>query len=1004
MATNGFGGNVGTAWIGWAWVRSDGIGLPTGRAMANGSTACLITAIGGYVVGRGATRAISLQLGSASTAGFNVGAGSHPPAFTGYRSVSPWLVNGGSASFYIYMGNLTVNFGRSSTSGGTNTYGSDGSTWSGTLGGAYEYVQAPSAPRTLSVVPGGVGEADLTWLAPSSDGESGLTGYTAQWSLSPTFASGVTSVNIGTGLTHTFTGLPPSTVYFRVAARNAVTAAAGTTSVFSNTASAQIATVPDAPTGLAGVPSARGGYITFVAPADDGGVPVLDYDLQVDDNGSFTSPDTYVIPTSLLAKQVSNLTPGTTGYARVLARNAVGDSSWSSTATFVVPAATYQDNVGMASVSLPDGMQVDLRSSGGSTPTITLAYSNDTQGVTATTLATLSTGTSAGQFATPNTLDGLALTADSSGNLYVVGRDGSTGGVLIKRYVRNSTTSWSLSGSLSQTLADTGDLLVQFAAVWVPGTGGSPIPSLLVLARRAGQTSTGNLSYATVNLTTLAASTGTLFIASGSDPAFLSNPGSGTPNLGRIDLTRLTSSGIRVAVLANGFAVLDVTNGVVSSVSKSANGTVLDTIKGRVVPIDSSSFAHLSSSAGALTVRFYTTAGAVNNTTTFASGMAQTPGFTDNWDAYYNRQSGLLVIDYVADDSGRKIEQVTVNATTYVTGAATVLTSTQGPASSVNSKVKVPHGLVDERKVLLTSAAVVSGTQSLASLSDVSGNVAPTAPSLNGRAVFDANTAADFGWTFGDPNTLDTQTAFQMQIDNLTGPTSAFDSGKVSSTNATYTLSAGAITDNESYRWRVRTYDVLDQVGAWSSYSTFITSDSGYVTITDPASDNPTSNVDYESITWTYTTTGSATQAKVRIRVLNNATLAVLQDTGWLVTSDQTYLLTGLASSIEQRVEVSVESTDGLLATPGTRLLTPVFDEPVPPTFTLTVATSYIEVNITNPTSGSQPPVTVNQVWRSVSTDEEYEMVGTTGPDSIYRDYAVASGVTYDYFIRGVSD
>ncbi|MGV8851708.1 MAG: fibronectin type III domain-containing protein [Rhodoglobus sp.] len=227
MTDVGFGGNVGTAWDGSGeWLRSS-IGMPSGRAMFNGSGACLVTAVGCYVSGRGATRAIYLQLGSSRSALFNIGAGGHPPAFTGYIGIPGTLVNGGAADIYIIHSKAAVNFGRSSTSGANGVFNSNGYGQSGILGGAYRYAQGPSAPTSVSVVSSVAGQATVSLAGPADNGGATVTSYVIQYSTSATF-TGAASVSTTSSPT-TITGLTPGLrYYFRVMALNAVTAAAGT--------------------------------------------------------------------------------------------------------------------------------------------------------------------------------------------------------------------------------------------------------------------------------------------------------------------------------------------------------------------------------------------------------------------------------------------------------------------------------------------------------------------------------------------------------------------------------------------------------------------------------------------------------------------------------------------------------------------------------------------------------------------------------------------------------
>lgn len=52
--------------------------------------------------------------------------------------------------------------------------------------------------------------------------------------------------------------------------------------------------------------------------------------------------------------------------------------------------------------------------------------------------------------------------------------------------------------------------------------------------------------------------------------------------------------------------------------------------------------------------------------------------------------------------------------------------------------------------------------------------------------------------------------------------------------------------------------------------------------------------------------------------------------------------------------------------------------------------------------ANDRPPVITNQIMRRVSgTDSDYDVIAEIGEDGTYRDYAVASGTTYEYLVRG---
>lgn len=205
--------------------------MPTGRAMANGSVAVLIIAVLGYCSGRGAARALTITVGGAAAASSVGSAGSAQS--TGWWGSNYWLVAGGSYSVTFDM-NGSAYFGRG---GGGSCSDSYGTSWSGTLGGGYRYVQAPSAPQGLVLALTGVaGEVQASWSAPADNGGAGVSGYrithddNAGYS-SPTNTDDTASPLLISGLT------PGSTLYAKVAAKNAVTDAAGTVGVYSATAS-----------------------------------------------------------------------------------------------------------------------------------------------------------------------------------------------------------------------------------------------------------------------------------------------------------------------------------------------------------------------------------------------------------------------------------------------------------------------------------------------------------------------------------------------------------------------------------------------------------------------------------------------------------------------------------------------------------------------------------------------------------------------------------------------
>lgn len=203
------------------------VSLPSGRAAADGHLWAYVTALRAYASGRGASRTIDLSLDShGGTAGFT-----RPSA--GSAGDTGWVgcgfyCEGGSDDFRITSsGSFYYGWG-----GSGDAYDNNGLHRAGSLFGGFLFIQSPSAPGTPTASSPVPGELDLTWTAPASNGDSGITGYRVQIADDVGFTVNVTNFDVGNVLTLAITGLTPGKTYFaRVFAKNAVTDGKSTTSV-----------------------------------------------------------------------------------------------------------------------------------------------------------------------------------------------------------------------------------------------------------------------------------------------------------------------------------------------------------------------------------------------------------------------------------------------------------------------------------------------------------------------------------------------------------------------------------------------------------------------------------------------------------------------------------------------------------------------------------------------------------------------------------------------------
>lgn len=437
--------------------------------------------------------------------------------------------------------------------------------------------------------------------------------------------------------------------------------------------------------------------------------------------------------------------------------------------------------------------------------------------------------------------------------------------------------------------------------------------------------------------------------------------------------------------------------------------------KSRVLPISASQFATVNASDSddfGVVVKHRQSSADSSDFVTLADARLDTQNLTtmpapstlatsSAWDAVYNPLDNRVWVYYFDTADGNRLMRTHVDLNTGESGQDEMeVNATVGATGSTNHAIRVHrHHLVGE-KVLLSVANEDGGTHSLLFVTDRL-NAPPDQPSLIPEPNYDADEDATFEWTFQDPNTVDAQTAFELEIDNASTGASAYRSGKVSSATESHTVTGGTLTNGNDYRWRVRAYDETDEVSPWSNYSTFTTSNSGSVTITDPSVDNdPDILTANYAIAWNVT---GATQEEYRVVVVRSDTGAELVNTGWVTSTDTTYEITGMASDVEYEVQVTIRDT-GVESNTATRLITPDYETPEQPVVTTSVHSTggYILVSVENPMpQGDRPNPTANDVYRrEADSGDDWVRLARIDPNSSHRDYTAASGVTYSYMAR----
>ena len=199
---------------------------------------------------------------------------------------------------------------------------------------AYTPAIVPPGQPTSFVAVSGNQQARLSWVAPSSVGDSAIVGYRIEYSTN----GGVSWLTANSNTNSTtasvaVTGLTNGTSYvFRVAAINS-----SSTGSYSSTGSAVPALVPPGqPTSLGAVPGDEQVTLSWVAPSSAGDSAIVGYRIEYSTNGgvSWTTSSSNTFSTST-TRAVTWLTNGSSYAFRVAAINSSTTGSYSATVNMV---------------------------------------------------------------------------------------------------------------------------------------------------------------------------------------------------------------------------------------------------------------------------------------------------------------------------------------------------------------------------------------------------------------------------------------------------------------------------------------------------------------------------------------------------------------------------------------------------------------------------------------------------------------------------------------------
>ena len=217
----------------------------------------------------------------------------------------------------------------------------------------------PSAPQSLLALPG-VKQISLSWMLPSVNGGSNITGFKLY--RGPTTTSQTLIATLGPGLTFTDTGLADGTTYhYTISALNAKGE-----SLRSLDASARTNAVPSLPQGFSAIAGDSLASLSWSLPGDNGGASISSYDVY-----RSTSLGNYVLigNTASLSYSDPGLSNGQRYYYAVAAVNAVGEGARTSQVS-IVPATSPTEPTQLAAVPGVGGLSLSwtIPTSNGGSP------------------------------------------------------------------------------------------------------------------------------------------------------------------------------------------------------------------------------------------------------------------------------------------------------------------------------------------------------------------------------------------------------------------------------------------------------------------------------------------------------------------------------------------------------------------------------------------------------------------------------------------------------------
>ena len=671
----------------------------------------------------------------------------------------------------------------------------------------------------------------------------------------------------------------------------------------------------------------------------------------------------------------SGLSPDTSYDYRVRARPS---GIWSDVITVSTREADALEGIKHAAAQLTDNSTVYVEKSGSD-----YLLKRITEDETITTIDTIPTNILETQaLRMDHAGHRIAMTSDADDNIYLVGaRGNSNDHTTTMAYVKTGASTWSRQGVRSLLGNNLMQNPVAHDVVWFDSNNGNNGKGRLFIVWRHGMT--GGHHFAIVDANEVLESNPVTVRSSGAAGFLVSSASYRNATDKNLSIASDVFGGNRIGFICHATAGSDartrygvLTAGTnISNVVTSINTNEInvEASDAKVIGMDNDFFTFIWTRVSNLAIRVYSS-GSLTQNASFSSG-----GYTD----LIHEQDTVYVYHW----DGTNLERVSFNPATGVFGSPITRDTDSG----------TPRQLRCVNRLRNRSYIEVHWDRAGFRRFRDFANQPPTAPTLTPKGTFNATSAETFSWTFNDPNISDTQGAYEMEIRRVSDNSVAFSTGKVSNSSSSQVVSGATLTNGVLYRWRVRTWDSFDAMSPWSPDQEFSPTASATIEVTAPTA----GQVETRAITaeWSYSHPASDPQTEYRVRILNVLDgESETYSSGWVSSAATSYTTENILVDSVYRVEVQVK-TSGVESNVDSVIINRVAYIPNQPSVTATGYSNYILVELTNATpTGDRPAAQLNVIYRRSTPQEGWLIVGRTGNDGSFKDYAVSSGTPYSYY------